>query len=57
MAVYPKGLPLDFFVKKEKSVGHIKFLKDIFDDKLNHQIFTIIKDKHLNDVAKYERIR
>lgn len=47
----------EFLVKEEKKVGYIKFLKDVFDKKANYQIFLTIRDKHLNDVARYKRIQ
>ena len=46
-----------FLAKQEKKVGYIKFLKDVFDKQPNYQIFLTIRDKHLNDVAKYKRIQ
>jgi len=47
----------DFLAKQEKKVGYIKFLKDVFDKKSNYQVFLTIRDKHLNDVARYKRIQ
>jgi len=47
----------DFLSKQEKKVGYIKFLKNVFDKKSNYQIFLTIRDRHLNDVAKYKRIQ
>lgn len=47
----------EFLTKEEKKVGYIKFLKDVFDKKPNYQIFLTIRDRHLNDVARYKRIQ
>lgn len=47
----------EFLVKQEKKVGYIKFCKDVFDKKPNYQIFLTIRDRHLNDVARYKRIQ
>ena len=47
----------EFLAKQEKKVGYIKFLKDVFEKKPNYQIFLTIRDKHLNDVARYKRIQ
>ncbi len=47
----------DFLSKQEKKVGYIKFLKDVFNDESNYQIFQTIRDKHLNDVSRYKRIQ
>ena len=47
----------EFLAKQEKRVGYIKFLKDVFEKKPNYQIFLTIRDKHLNDVARYKRIQ
>ncbi|MDO8663692.1 MAG: AAA family ATPase, partial [Candidatus Wildermuthbacteria bacterium] len=46
-----------FLLKEGKKVGYMKFLKDVFSDTSNFQVFQTIRDSHLNDVSKYKRIQ
>jgi exonuclease SbcC len=41
----------------ERKTGYIKFLRDVFNNRSNFQIFTTIRDRHLNDVKRYKRIQ
>jgi len=47
----------EFLSREVKKAGYIKFLKDVFSISSNYQLFRTIKDKHLNDVARYKRIQ
>ena len=42
---------------EEKKTGYVTFLKDVFANNAHYQIFTAIRDRHLNDVSRYRRIQ
>lgn len=44
-------------LEQDKTLGYVKFLKDVFGDDLNYKIFKIIRDKHLNDVTRFKKIQ
>lgn len=46
-----------FLSAQEKNAGYIRFLKDVFADTSNYQIFQTIRDEHLSNVPRYRRIQ
>lgn len=48
---------IDDLLKGKDDSGYIKFLREVFANKSNYQIFEVIRDTHLNNVSEYKRIQ
>lgn len=52
-----KDTILKLLNKEDDDVGYIKFLKGVFSDDSDFQIFRTIRDRHLNDVSLHKSIQ
>lgn len=51
------SVEIDDLLKGKDGSGYIKFLREVFTNKSNYQIFEVIRDTHLNNVSEYKRIQ